>query len=395
MLITYAAPNRSHHYFYATAMARAGCLKTFVCGFSRFSPRAPLPEVGNRLLRADHLQNFYLASQKLRLPAPISDELAYQSKIWIDHLAERPARASDLFLFYNGAGLHTAGHLQSTGVVRSVEAVNCHVLVQERILREEHRRLGLPFRPFHPREVARRVGEYEIADAILCPSHFVKDSFISEGFPIDRIFVVPYGLSLQTRETPISGPDNIFRVLYVGQLGVRKGLRYLFDAFARLRHPKKELWIVGPRNLQTGIEGIQPPEGTHFPGVLKGERLARAYLDASVFVLPTLEEGLALVIGEALSFGLPVIATFNSGGTDLFQDGREGFLVPIRSPEALAEKMQQLADDPGLRRQMAEAARARATELNGWETAGENLVDALKRMVRSDRKTSAASTAER
>jgi glycosyltransferase involved in cell wall biosynthesis len=382
MLITYAAPNRSHHYFYATALARAGCLKTFVCGFSRFSPRAPLPEVGGRLLRADHLQNFYLASLKLRLPEAISEELAYRSKIWIDHLAERPARASDLFLFYNGAGLHTARRLQSTGVIRAVEAVNCHVLVQERMLREEHRRLGLPFRPFHPRETARRVREYETADAILCPSHFVKDSFTGEGFPGDRIFVVPYGLSLQNRAAPVRRPDGVFRVLYVGQLGVRKGLRYLFDAFTRLRHPKKELWIVGPRNRQTGIEGIKPPEGTHFAGVLKGEELARAYLDAGIFVLPTIEEGLALVIGEALSFGLPVITTVNSGGADLFQDGREGFLVPIRSSGALAEKMQQLADDPALRLQMAGAARARASELNGWETAGAKLIDALQRMKR-------------
>jgi starch synthase len=391
MLITYAAPNRSHHYFYAAALAKAGCLKTFVCGFSRFSPRAPLPAVGDKLFRADHLQNFYLASLKLRLPTMISEELAYRSKIWIDHLAERPARESDLFLFYNGAGLDTANRLRPAGVIPVVEAVNCHVLVQERMLREEHRRLGLPFRPFHRREVARRVREYEIADAILCPSHFVKDSFIGEGFPGDRVFVVPYGLALQNRAAPAGGAGDIFRVLYVGQIGVRKGLRYLFDAFARLRHPKKELWIVGPRTQQTGIEGIQPPEGTCFRGVLKGEELAQAYLGATTFVLPTIEEGLALVIGEALSFGLPVVTTVNSGGADLFQDGREGFLVPIRSAEALTEKMQQLADDPALRRRMADAARIRASELNGWETAGQNLVNALGNSVRSSRKTSAAS----
>jgi len=395
MLITYAAPNRSHHYFYAAALAKAGCLKSFVCGFSRFSPRALLPEVGDKLLRADHLQNLYLASMKLRLPTVISEELAYQSKIWIDHLAKRPARESDLFLFYNGAGLNTAGRLQSSGVIRVVEAVNCHVLVQERILREEHERLGLPFRPFHRRETARRVREYEIADAILCPSHFVKDSFVAEGFSRDRVFVVPYGLSLQTRAAPAGGAGDVFRVLYVGQIGVRKGLRYLFDAFARLRHPKKELWIAGPRTKQTGLEGLQSPEGTRFCGVLKGEQLAQAYLGASVFVLPTIEEGLALVIGEALSFGLPVITTVNSGGADLFQDGREGFLVPIRAPEALAEKIRLLADDPALRGRMAGAARRRAAELNGWETTGKNLVGALASMVRSGRKTSAVSGTEK
>src|SRR5271170_6996332 len=99
MLVTYASPNRSHHYLYASALARAGCLHRFVCGFSRFSPRSALPEVGDKMLRADHLQNFYLASQKLRLPSAISDELAYLSKIWIDRLVEKSARASDIFCF--------------------------------------------------------------------------------------------------------------------------------------------------------------------------------------------------------------------------------------------------------------------------------------------------------
>jgi len=382
MLVTYASPNRSHHYLYASALARAGCLNRFVCGFSRFSPRAPLPEVGDKLLRVDHLQNFYLASLKLRLPTAMSDELAYLSKIWIDRLAEKPARASDIFLFYSGAGLHTAQHLQSTGVIRMVEAVNGHVLVQERIMREEHQRRKLPPPRFHPREVARRVKEYELADAILCPSAFVRESFESEGFSRDRLFVVPYGASFPAATSAPRSSDGTFRVLYVGQIGVRKGLSYLFDAFERLRHPKKELWIVGPRTQQTGIENVRPPDGTRFFGTLKGDDLARAYRDSSVFVLPTVEEGLALVLGEALSFGLPVITTVNSGGADLFQDGQEGFLVPIRLPEVIAEKLQRLADDPALLQGMSDAAQARAKSLGGWETSGRLLVETLTSIAR-------------
>jgi starch synthase len=377
MLVTYAAPNRSSHYIYAAALARAGCLHRFVCGFSRFSPRAALPEIGDKMLRADHLQNIYLASLKLRLPTMISDELGYLSKMWIDLLSERPARASDIFLFYSGAGLHTSMHLQSTGTLRVVEAVNSHVLVQERIMREEHQRLGLPFQRFHPREVTRRVKEYEMAEAILCPSSFVRDSFESEGIPRDRLFVVPYGASFHQVAPPSRQDTATFRVLYVGQISVRKGLRYLFEAFDRLRHPNKELLIVGPHTNQTGIEGITPPDRTRFLGVLKGDELAQVYRTANVFVLPTVEEGLAHVLGEALSFGLPIITTVNSGGEDLFQNGREGFLVPIRSPEAIAEKLQLLADDTTERERMSVAAQSRAKNLGGWETSGRMLVEAL------------------
>lgn len=244
-------------------------------------------------------------------------------------------------------------------------------------MREEHQRLGLPFQRFHPREVTRRVKEYEMAEAILCPSSFVRDSFESEGIPRDRLFVVPYGASFHQVAPPSRQDTATFRVLYVGQISVRKGLRYLFEAFDRLRHPNKELLIVGPHTNQTGIEGITPPDRTRFLGVLKGDELAQVYRTANVFVLPTVEEGLAHVLGEALSFGLPIITTVNSGGEDLFQNGREGFLVPIRSPEAIAEKLQLLADDTTERERMSVAAQSRAKNLGGWETSGRMLVEAL------------------
>jgi glycosyltransferase involved in cell wall biosynthesis len=393
MQVTYNSPNRSHHYRYAAALARAGCLHCFVSGFPRFGRRAALPEAKGRLRRADHLQNIYQASLRLKLPGPVSEELAYLSKIWIDRLSEKPARESDVFLFYSGAGLHTARRLEATGVIRVVEAVNSHVAVQEQIMREEHRRLGLPAPRFHPREKARRLEEYRLADAILCPSQFVKKSFEREGIEPERIFVVPYGIALHSELPPPDRDPALFRVLYVGQISPRKGLRYLFEAFSRLRHPRKELLIVGPTAKPTGLEGVTVPDGTRFLGVLKGDDLARAYRNASVFVLPTVEEGLALVLGEALSFGLPVIATENSGGADLFTDGEEGFLVPIRAPEAITAKMERLADEPALRERMSSSARSRARALQGWEETGNRLVSTLQGLARPIRSFSPRETA--
>ena len=386
MRVTYNSPNRSHHYRYAAALARAGCLHMFVCGFSRFSPRAALPETECRMIRADQIQNIYLASLKFRLPSSISDELAYLSKLWIDRRSTAPARASDLFLFYSGSGLHTCRQLQDSRTIRVAEAVNGHVLVQERIMREEHRLLGLPFRGFHRREVARRVREYELADAILCPSHFVKDSFVSEGWEPGRVHVVPFGIPLPESTDARPPASETFRVLYVGQLSPRKGLRYLIEAFTKIRHPRKELVIVGPRSEPSGLEGITIPDGVRFTGVLKGAELAQAYREASVFVLPTIEEGLALVLGEALTHGTPVIATINSGGADLFEDAQEGFLTPIRDPEAIARRLQQLADDPALRERMSQAAVARMKTLGGWDRTDRLLIAALEEMVRAGRK---------
>jgi starch synthase len=383
--VTYNSPNRSHHYRYASALSRAGCLRAFVSGFSRFGPRAELP--GVPLIRADQVQNLYLAALRFHAPPRISEELAYLSKLWLDRRSLLPAVQSDLFLFYSGAGLGTMRRLRGGRTLCVLEAVNSHVLVQKRIMDEENRGLGLPLTGFPPREVARRAREVGLADAIICPSHFVKDSFVSEGFPAERVHVVPYGIPPPESVEARPPDDGTFRVLYVGQLSPRKGVRYLLDAFARLNHPRKELVLVGPRSQPSGLEGATVPDGVRFAGVLKGAELARAYRDASVFVLPTIEEGLALVLGEALAHGTPVIATVNSGGADLFTDGEEGFLVPIRDPGALADKMQLLADDPARRERMSRAAVARMQALGGWERTEQLLVETLTHIAAAGRRS--------
>jgi glycosyltransferase involved in cell wall biosynthesis len=381
MLVTYTAPNRAHHYPYAEALARAGVLRAFVSGFSRFSPRSPLPILKDRLVRADHVQNVYGAAMRLKFPKGVNDELAYLSKCWLDMVSTKPARQSDIFLFYNGAGLTTLRKLRGSGTIRIVEAVNSHVLVQQQILREEHERLGIPFRQFHARETARRVAEYEEADFVLGPSRFARDSFISQGLPPDRFILNEYGFMVSPRpkERPRSRKDEVFRVLYVGQIAVRKGLRYLLEAFALLKHPKKELLIVGPDNNEgTGIDDLTIPTGVRFTGVLKGAALDRAYDDASVFVLPSLEDGFGLVLGEALAAGLPIIATTNTGAQDLFENGTCGWVVPIRNPSSIAEHLQQLADDPELLDEMSHRALLTSRSLGGWETSGSRLVTTLQ-----------------
>lgn len=90
-----------------------------------------------------------------------------------------------------------------------------------------------------------------------------------------------------------------------------------------------------------------------------------------LLVLPSIEEGLALVQGQALACGCPVLATTATGAEDLFTDGEQGFIVPDRDVDALTEKMQQIADDPVLQRRLSEAAMLRVKSLGGWDDYGE------------------------
>jgi len=346
----YSAPNRAHHYGYARELHQAGMLQAFVCGFPRYSRRAPLHEIGGALRRVDQLQTIYVASLKLKAPRMISAELAHWAKIQIDRRSREALKHADVFLFYNGCGLESARWFRRRGGLAIVEAVNSHVLVQERIMRDEYKTLGLPWRPFHPRETKRRVAEVEEANYVLLPSGFVAKSFLAQGIPAERLLRVPYPLQkipgasgLRRQNTT---DDGVFRVLYVGTIYIRKGLRYLIEGFKRLKFPKKELWIVGPTANPTGLEGVSIPEGVKFFGPLKGEELQSVYQRATVFCLPSIEEGLALVLSEALGYGLPVIATENTGVEDLLADGKGAMVVPIRNPEAIATQLNRLAGDP-------------------------------------------------
>jgi len=100
-----------------------------------------------------------------------------------------------------------------------------------------------------------------------------------------------------------------------------------------------------------------------------------------VLVLPSIEEGLALVQAEAMACGCPVIATDHTGAEDLFEDGTEGFIVPIRHADAIAARLQQLADDPDLRARMSEACIARVRRLGGWHEYGSRALAAYESLL--------------
>lgn len=384
MKVVYTAPNRAHHYTYAEAMHEAGILKAFVSGFSRLSPRAALPEIGKVLKRADLLQTIYLLTIKARLPDKWTAWLAYWAKIEQDKACRKFLKGADIFLFYNGSGLSTCRYAKKKGIVTIVEVVNTHVDYQEKILMEEYGRLGQSFIPFHKQEKERRIQEYAAADYIMYPSEFVKQSFLQYGFPEEKMVKVSYGFNELPQRSLVKKEAGTFTILYVGSISVRKGLRYLVKAFEKLEHPGKKLVLVGPTQEITGLEDLKLTNNIILTGSLKGEALEQAYKSADVFCLPSIEDGFGLVIGEALSYGVPVIATTNTGAFEIITNGVNGYIVPIRDTEAILDKLEALAGNTELLNHMSIAALKTIESLNGWQTSKEQLVTVLYRCSKSE-----------
>ncbi|MFI5130106.1 MAG: glycosyltransferase family 4 protein [Chitinophagales bacterium] len=387
MKITYTAPNRAHHYPYAEALHRAGFLHAFISGFSRFSPRAALPSVGNKLKRHDFFQNLYLASLKLNAGYYITSKFNHLTNLNLDKASYASARESDAFIFYRTEGFTTTARLKKEKIptVCIMEEVNSHVDNQYAIMQEEFQLLGLGKYPEKIPDHSLRLRAYEKSDYILCPSEFVKQSFINKGFCPQRLLKVNFGFSpvSTSGRTPILDLNECFRVLYVGQLHFRKGLRYAIAAFKQLKHPKKQFVIVGAKSGISGLEKVRLPKEVVFTGTLKGEELNDQYRKASVFILPSLEEGLALVQLEALSFGVPVLITANTGGSDIIENGVHGYIVPPADAPSLAEKLQEMADNKDLLRKMSIQALQAAHSFGSWDLAVKRLANILNPIIPS------------
>jgi glycosyltransferase involved in cell wall biosynthesis len=248
-----------------------------------------------------------------------------------------------------------------------MEEVNSHVEVCHGLMKEEYERLSRgPYKDTFSDE-RLRLQAYEEADCILCPSGFVQASFLEKGFALRRLLLVPYGCMIGTETKAFAAKRRTaFRILFVGQLHFRKGLRYLIEAFERLDHPRKELVLVGPPTGVTGLEDVRLPKNVFLTGALKGPELADQYMNADVFVLPSIEEGLALVQGEALSYGLPLVITTNTGGSELIRDGIEGLIVRPGDAGVIKDALQRLVSEESLLPQMQAAALLRSKELGGW-----------------------------
>jgi glycosyltransferase involved in cell wall biosynthesis len=202
------------------------------------------------------------------------------------------------------------------------------------------------------------------------------------GVAAEKVHVIPYGVRLD-RFAPFGNPPaDSFDLLFAGGVSLRKGVPYLLEAFARLRHPRKRLTVVGAIATEMReLLGRLPKENVRFTGSVPQHELARIMASSHALVLPSVEEGLALVQGQAMASGSPVIATVATGAEDLFKDGVEGFIVADRDVSALADRMQQLADDPALQRSMRAAALARVSRLGGWDDYGDRWETLLRELT--------------
>jgi glycosyltransferase involved in cell wall biosynthesis len=234
-------------------------------------------------------------------------------------------------------------------------------------------------------KLERKCKELEMADMVVIPSSFVQESLPSWAAN-KQIIVSPFGSpfylneSVETNNSKTS-QNKPLRVLFVGSMGQRKGLADLFEATKLLPKGSVELVVMGSLQTTMSFYKSQHVDFIYEPGRPHHEVLT-LMKSCDVFCLPSIVEGRALVMQEAMSQGLPVIITPNTGGADLIIEGETGFLVPIRRPDVIAEKINWFVENRSQIPQMGERAKQHAMQYT-WDNYRKTIVNSIIQQIKS------------
>ncbi|MDP9171204.1 MAG: glycosyltransferase family 4 protein, partial [Acidobacteriota bacterium] len=234
------------------------------------------------------------------------------------------------------------------GTLHFIVRGSAHIRVQDRLLAEEAARCGVSIERPSPWMIDREEREYRICDRIVVLSSFALKSFVREGVDPAKLICIPLGVDVKRfRSTPESLAERCRRVLaggplkvlYTGNLQFRKGLQDIVHITQTLKDENFRFQMVGTVTDEAQAMVAKLPATVELIPRQPQNSLPQWYAGADLYMLPTIEDGFAVVLTQASANGLPILTTPNCAGPDMVQDGLSGWVLPIRDPAAFVEKL--------------------------------------------------------
>ena len=274
-------------------------------------------------------------------------------KLIFQKLCFRFIDKDDINIIWAGNGAYILKNCQSN--INIIERHSIHIKEQNNLLQEEYK---LNSKNYTFSNINDQLFEYESSSYVMTPSEFVKDSFIKNLFDSNKVIVNPLGCNLSAFKC-IEKTDSTFRIITCGIASLRKGIHYLLQAFNELKKEIEiEWWHIGSvtKEMEKLINNNKS-KNIYLKGTVNKYELYKYYSQGSVFILPSVEDGFGMVILEAMACGLPVICSENTGIRNILSyDGDEGFIVPIREPKSIKNKIEFLYKNEHIRKSMAKKA---------------------------------------
>lgn len=394
MKVTIVVGGRWHAFDLARGLLKNGILHRIITTYPKFKTRTwdipddkvisiPLPLLVDKLLH--------------RLGGRT---LSHQAQTWIHkHFARQASHhleGSDILHGWSAFSLPSLQWCTTHRIPSILEHSSAHIIDQARLLRDESRTLSIPSPIFaRPAIMRMEMREYRLASRIMACSTFVADTFSSRPKLRKKLIINPLGVNLSNFK-PGKKTDSTFRIIYAGMLTSRKGIHYLIKAFNQAAIPQSELLLVGSPTSETPRLLQNASKNTRLTGHLPQNELATLYQQSSVFILPSIEDGFGMVMSQALACGLPIIATTHTGARHLLELSRHhpptpiehgilqypaGFLIPPRSPQAIAHCLRLLASQPGLLTSQQQAVSEIPLHQLDWDSYIQRCIHTYKQLL--------------
>jgi glycosyltransferase involved in cell wall biosynthesis len=294
----------------------------------------------------------YQYAQKLRNAKgeELSSIFIWASQEFSRKILERGLGDANVIYGFNGASLELFQYAKQKGIKCILDQTLAErSLLHKLLLEEENIWQSWSNSPFTVSDAdvelaQREQHEQDLADHIICGSQFVKDSLIGRGVDENKISIVSLGRikesqafqDISQRSIPKERGDGL-RILFAGEVGLRKGIPYLLEALKQLKGKIPfTCKIAGGIGIQTQ-QIAEYSDVCDFLGRVPRSQMLELYRWADVFVLPSICEGSAMVTYEALNWGLPVITTHNAGS--IIRDSIDGYIVPIRCTNSITDQL--------------------------------------------------------
>ena len=234
---------------------------------------------------------------------------------------------------------------------------------------------------YTPKKIQEATDELQETDYFIAASTFTKRTLVENMQSEKPVFVAPYGVETnrypyKEREVP-----KIVTFVFVGSFVERKGIFYLLNAAKKLEEEGNEFKLEITGRSPVGVPKLEAYglKNMKINVNLSHQELIEKLHDSDVFVFPSLFEGYAFVIVEAMSTGLPVITTPRTVGADVISDGEEGFLVAPSDEKALYERMKFFIEHPSVCPEMGKRASEKAKALT-WQNFEDKVIEAVEKI---------------
>lgn len=366
--ISISATNPCHLFHLARALHQIGQLHTYYSGY----PKWKLPETAGMHVSSHPMRTLSVYGMLRYVPPRFRPKdhvlFEWQDKHF-DRLVAEDLSSAEAIHGMPGQCLETFRAAKHLGIQTVLNHATGPSAVMAETLREEYVRVGMRFDEVTRFDAAysnREEEETNLADYHCVASSIVANQLAECGIAKETIWKVPYGADDQVFFPPQKDQprDDTFRVVFAGQLTLRKGVRFLLDALTLTDQSDWQCHLYGGPSEETAkdLEDYTGSTPLKRHGSVSQTKLAQAFRDADLLVLPSLEEGFGLVVVQALNCGLPCIVSDTTGAKDLIRHRKNGSIIAASDAESLAHELLWWSQH-----------RRRVSEKHDWATAAHSL----------------------